>query len=217
MDFGAGSAKFLWFCRPLFETVEGVEVTPSCIAFARAELGIDLQPAIHEGGQFGVVTAWHALEHVPADSLKDVVSQLHSVTSEALIISVPNAGSYAARWFQARFPFHDAATHYHQFTAQSLTLLLVHAGWQQHAWFRMGIYSVFCYAQGLINCATNTHNLLYFHWKRGRTDGTLTLARMLVHGTLLLAFIPLACVLTLFDYTFPQHATCLNIVCYKNR
>jgi hypothetical protein len=205
----------LWFCLRLFESGEGVEVTPSCIAFARQSLGVELLPAIREDGRYGVVTAWHSLEHLPPASLKGVVAQLHSVTTEAFIVSVPNAGSWAAAWFHGRYPYHDAAAHYHQFTAKSLQLLLEHAGWRRHCWFRLGIYSLFCYAQGLLNCATNTHNILYFQLKRGRTVGALSSAGLLWHLSLLAALLPVAIVLTMVDYACPDRAACLNIICYK--
>jgi hypothetical protein len=217
MDFGAGSGKFLWFCRPSFASVEGVEITPQCICFAEESLGIVLRPVIRKDGRYGVVTAWHSLEHLPPEMLKDVVGQLYAVATEAMIVSVPNAGSWAAAWFQGYFPFHDSDTHYHQFTAKSLHLLLEHAGWRNHCGFRIGVYSLFCYAQGLLNCATNTHNLLYFRWKRQRPEASLSVAGMLLHISLLVAFVPLAVLLTLIDYAFPDRAACLNVVCYKDR
>jgi hypothetical protein len=216
MDFGAGSGTFLWFCRPLFHTVEGVEITPRCIAFAKDSLGVNLRPSIRKDGRYGVVTAWHSLEHLPPASLKNVVGQLYSVTTEAIVISVPNAGSWAAALFKGYFPFHDATTHYHQFTAKSIQLLLKNAGWRNRCWFRMGIYSLFCHAQGFVNCATQTHNLLYFRWKRQQPGSPLSAAGMLLHVSLLAVFTPLALLLTLVEYAFPEHAACLNVVCYKD-
>lgn len=214
LDFGAGSGKFAYFCRRLFRHVEGVEVTPSCIVFARDVLGVLLRPAPDEGATYDVVTAWHSIEHLPPASLRAIVSSLHRTAAEAFLLSVPNAASWASRWFGAYWPYRDEASHYQQFSPISLRRLLEGAGWERLVSFRVPIYSVFCYAQGFTNVVTRTHNLLYFRLKRGRTAGTLSVIGMGFHAAIFVTFLPVALILTALEALAPAKASCLNVACY---
>ncbi len=216
LDYGAGSGKFLYFCRTYFSRVLGVEVTPSCIAFAREWLDVSLVPQIPEGSRFDVITAWHVLEHLPPSQLAAVARGLHGAAEEALLISVPNAGSWASAWFGSRYPYRDTASHFHEFSPRSLELLLRQSGWTRVYRFRMVVYSVFCYAQGLTNVVTRSHNLLYYRVKRGQSNGTLTSVGLALHAVLFALCSPMAMLLTMLEIMFPEKGACLNVVCYRN-
>ncbi len=216
MDFGAGSGKCAYFCRNLFKVVEGIEVTPSCIVFARDTLGIVLRPEFVLGDRYDVIAAWHSLEHLPPKSLREIACRIHSITNEAFILSVPNSSSWASRWFGELYPFHDPESHYQQFSPVSLRRLLEDSGWLRIKAFHIGIYSVFCYAQGLTNVVTGTHNLLYFRLKRGQTQAPLTCFGLIVHAVLFGMFLPVACILTVAERFALERGACLHMACYKS-
>jgi hypothetical protein len=144
------------------------------------------------------------------------VASLHRYSNEAFILSVPNADSWASRWFGDRYPYRDAVSHFHEFTPGSMRLLLQRCGWRKVVPFRVWIYSVFCYAQGLTNLTTGTHNLLYFRLKRGKENVALSPVGLSMHVLLFLAFIPLAVVVTLMEFAALERATCIHVACYKD-
>lgn len=216
LDFGAGSGKYAYFCQNVFTRVEGIEVTPSCIAFARDTLGIVLRSDFVPGARYDVIAAWHSLEHLPPDSLRDIVRRIHGAANEAFILSVPNSSSWASRWFGTLYPYHDPESHFQQFSPVSLRRLLEESGWLRITPFYVGIYSVFCYAQGFTNWVTGTHNLLYFRLKRGQTQTPLTTVGLGIHAVLFLAFLPVACILTAAERFAPERGACLHMACYKN-
>lgn len=216
LDFGAGSGKFVYFAKRRFGKAEGVEVTPSCVSFARDVLGITLWPEIPGGMRYDVVTAWHVLEHLPRHELHDTGQKLHDCCEEALVVSVPNADSWASRWFGAGYPYRDAVSHFQEFTPRSMTRFLEGHGWKKVISFRISIYSVFCYAQGLTNWITGTHNLLYFRLKRGRIDESLSAFGLCVHAMLFLLCVPAAWVLCALEMLAPGKAACIHVACYKN-
>lgn len=80
--------------------------------------------------------------------------------------------------------------------------------------FRVWIYSVFCYAQGLTNWITGTHNLLYFRLKRGKENVSLSSVGLGVHLMLFLAFVPLAFFITVMEIVAPERAACIHVACY---
>jgi hypothetical protein len=216
LDFGAGSGKFVYFSKTRFGKAEGVEVTTACISCARDVLGVTLWPELPAGARYDVITAWHVLEHLPPQKLRAEVATLHRCSNEAFILSVPNADSWASRWFGDRYPYRDAVSHFHEFTPGSMRLLLQRCGWRKVVPFRVWIYSVFCYAQGLTNLTTGTHNLLYFRLKRGKENVALPPVGLSMHVLLFLAFIPLAVVVTLMEFAALERATCIHVACYKD-
>lgn len=217
LDFGAGSGKFVFFSKRLFTTAEGVEVTPACRSFARDVLGVALWPKIPRAVVFDVVTAWHVLEHLPPYSLSDAGQQLHDSTRETLVVSVPNAESWASQWFGGRYPYRDVVSHYHEFSPESMRRFLRVCGWRTVVPFRVWIYSVFCYAQGITNVATQTHNLLYFRLKRGSDDGSLSASGFVVHCLIFLASVPVALAIAAVELLAPEKGCCIHLACYKPR
>ena len=215
LDFGAGSGKFAYFCRPFFHSVQGVEVTPACIAFARDFLSVTLKPSLDATANYDVTTAWHSLEHLPPESLRVVFGQLYQVTREVFVVSVPNAGSWASQALGRFWPYYDPDSHFHQFSPQSLTYALQAAGWRTILPFRMPIYSVFCWAQGLTNVVTRTHNLLYFKLKRGQDRGALSGIGLAAHLAIFAFFVPIAIIGGLIESFLPSKAACINLACYK--
>lgn len=216
LDFGAGSGTFVFFAKRLFAEAEGVEVTPACIAWARDVLRVTLRPALPDNARYDVITAWHVLEHLPPPALRAEVEKLHQGSREAFVVSVPNADSWASGWFGERYPYRDSVSHFHEFTPGSMRQLLQGCGWRRIVPFRFWVYSVFCYAQGLTNWVTGTHNLLYFRLKRGRKDVSLSSVGLAVHVLLFLASVPVAVAMTAMERLAPERAACIHVVCYKN-
>ena len=215
LDFGAGSGKFLFFEGKSFRSVEGVEITPECIEFARNSLGVSLVAALPSGKKFDVVTAWHSLEHVPPHQLRSTAKELHSIVEEAFIVSVPNANSWLYRIFRRDYAFFDESSHYHQFTPHSMRTLLKQAGWKSASPFQIYVYSIFCYAQTLTNVLTKTHNALYYALKRGELGAIKSKSSASLHAVIFALFLPFAVLLTALERINLDRAACLNIVCRK--
>lgn len=216
LDFGAGSGKFLSFESRRFNLVEGVEINPECIEFARDLLGVSLMSAVPSGRKFDVVTAWHSLEHVPPHQLLRLTEDLHNSVKETLIVSVPNANSWVYRYFRGHYAFFDETSHHHQFTPHSIKALLKKVGCINASFFQIGIYSTFCYAQTLVNAFTRTHNILYYALKRGESGAIKSKSLAAFHMLLFVVAMPVALVLTLLEKINLDQAACLNIVCRKS-
>lgn len=216
LDFGAGSGKFLFFESKSFRSVQGVEITPECIEFARNSLRVSLSAAVPWGKKFDVVTAWHSLEHIPPHQLLSTVKELQSIVDETFILSVPNANSWLYRIFGRDYAFFDESSHYHQFTPHSMRTLLKQAGWKSVSPFQIYVYSIFCYAQTLTNVLTKTHNALYYALRRGELGAIRSKLSAALHAALFALSLPFAVLLTALERVNLDRAACLNVVCRKD-
>ena len=169
IDFGSGSGRFLADCRRHFKRVIGVEVTQAAAEYARREYALEILDdvaAIPQG--INVVTMWHSLEHVPADSIDTILGTLAErlATDALVIVSVPNAGSLQYRVFGHRYAFYDAPHHHHQFSVHSLELTMGKHGLRPHARMFSGVYNVFAWIQGFLNALPGPRNYIYYRIKR---------------------------------------------------
>lgn len=174
VDIGSGSGKFLLRHAAKFERAVGIEITPDAVNFSRNTLGLNIAPdiaAVHGG--IDVATAWHSLEHFPPEALVTLLRQLaEKLTPHGrVVVSVPNAASFQARWYGGRFAFHDVPNHLHQFTPESLRRLFERHGFVRTRMITSWPYNLFGHVQGLLNCAGLPHNHLYYRAKRGRPGG----------------------------------------------
>ncbi len=203
VDLGCGSGRFLLGQRDRFAAVIGVEITPAAREFCRRELGLEVVAELATvGGPVAAATAWHSLEHFPVAALGPALDRLAALmpAGAVLVVSVPNAASFQARWFGARWAFHDRPNHVHQFTPASLARLLADRGFAPAGAAVSWPYNVFGYAQSLLNLAVPGHNQLYLRLKRGAPPAPLA---DLVSLALLPAALLLAGPLALLDALVP--------------
>jgi ubiquinone/menaquinone biosynthesis C-methylase UbiE len=114
----------------------GVETGESACRAARESLGNDrvsggtLTDARWPEGAFDVITFWSALEHMNHPRASLVEARRIIKTGGSLIVQVPNAGSYQARWFTADWFALDAPRHRYHFDLPILNRLLADSGFK---------------------------------------------------------------------------------------
>lgn len=206
LDVGSGSGKFLYHNGRLFTKCMGIEITDECVEFARDQLKLSVEKELPKvADPISVVTFWHSLEHMPSDTIEDVLKQISSQTSyeTRVIVSVPNSDSLQYVLFKEGYAYYDPSSHIHQFTARSLNILMDKYGFEKLSSFFSFPYSSFGYLQGWLNKFNRVHNYLYYRKKRGYTfdKNRVELLVLDVYNLLLLTIILIpSLLLTIFDY-----------------
>jgi SAM-dependent methyltransferase len=144
LDVGCGAGFFLRALDPTVWDPFGIETGKAAANAAERIIGVGrifngtLIDSACEDDYFDVVTFWSALEHTnePRDNLIEARRILKR--SGTLIVQVPNAASYQARWFGGDWFALDAPRHRYHFTAATLTRLLGETGFQP---FRSSFHS----------------------------------------------------------------------------
>lgn len=134
LDVGCGSGVWLLKMQALGWQVEGVEVSPTACAAARAA-GLtvhqaQLADARLPADSFDVVRIWHTLEHVPDPALVLREAARLLKPGGTLLIGVPNAGGWMARLFGSYWFDLDVPRHLWHFTERDLRRLVAGAGLQ---------------------------------------------------------------------------------------
>jgi SAM-dependent methyltransferase len=134
LDVGCGTGLFLHLAQERGLDVEGIELSPSAVAYARENYGLQVQEgtlasATLPESSFHVVTMWHVLEHLP-----DPVAALRAieralVPGGLLLVGVPNVASVEARLFGRRWFSLDAPRHLVHFAPETLGQALEGAGY----------------------------------------------------------------------------------------
>jgi 2-polyprenyl-3-methyl-5-hydroxy-6-metoxy-1,4-benzoquinol methylase len=135
LDIGCGSGQFLArLVRSGYEC-HGTELSPESGKRASAVPGLNLvfgalAPGSFAPGAFDLISIWHVLEHLPDPDF--VLRLCHGWLREggALMVAVPNAGSWQARLFAGAWFHLDPPRHFHHFTRGSMELLLRDAGFR---------------------------------------------------------------------------------------
>jgi SAM-dependent methyltransferase len=134
LDVGCGAGFFLRTLDPNVWDPFGVEISKSAADAAECVIGLrrifagTLIASACEDAYFDVVTFWSALEHTnePRDNLIEARRILKR--GGTLIVQVPNAASYQARWFGGDWFALDAPRHRYHFTPETLVRLLNQTG-----------------------------------------------------------------------------------------
>lgn len=90
---------------------------------------------------FNLVVLNHALEHM--DNPKDVLRKINTLLKEGgiVFIDVPNFGSFSSKLLGNKWPYLLPEEHKHQFTKETLTILLEDNGFNVKYWeSRSGIF-----------------------------------------------------------------------------
>jgi len=132
LDVGCGSGGSLAVARELGWRVAGIEMDEAAAALARRftdELHVgDILTAPFAAGRFDVVSAFHALEHVP-DPVGVTRRMLEWLAPGGLlIVEVPNAGGLGARLFGGAWAGLELPRHLSHFTPATLEAVIEKAG-----------------------------------------------------------------------------------------
>lgn len=140
LDIGCGNGQRLlelqnYGCQALY----GVEPTAAAAEQARNHTRADVRACLLEEarlpqGQFGLVILNQVLEHVP--SPPETLAVIHRLLAGGgrLYLTVPNFGSFEARWAGPHWDGLQIPAHLHHFTAAPLRGLLEEAGYRIEQW-----------------------------------------------------------------------------------
>lgn len=193
LDLGSSSGKFLYHLRPHVREVYGVEVSSPAVAFSQDQLKLEIFKDCGEASKFPIthVTCWHSLEHIPAETIREIFSQFRKSKAGApeVIVAVPNKDSLQWRLFTTDWTYYDAEAHLCQYSSRSLDSLMMQCGFMRVETTTLFIYEVFGYLQSIINLFIKPHNYLYYKLKRGDTTNKniLNFFGSLIVGSLAIA------------------------------
>lgn len=148
LDVGCATGLFLHEMDRAGWQVAGVEPIASAACYARSRFGLDvfegtLSSACYAPASFDVVTFWDVLEHTfsPAEELAHAARLLRP--GGLLASNVPNWDSVDRRLFGRYWLGLDPPRHLYAFTRETLTALLVQAGFSVLGWmcFMSGFFS----------------------------------------------------------------------------
>ena len=130
LDVGCGSGLFLRALDSGIWERYGVEIGETAAAAAARHLGDDrifrgnLSEARYVRATFDVVTFWASIEHM--NNPREMIQETGKILKPGglLIIQVPNAGGYQARWFKDAWFALDVPRHRYHFTRDILSKLL---------------------------------------------------------------------------------------------
>ena len=195
LDLGCGSGGFLQIAAAAGFAVQGTDRGEAAtIARGRGLTISDRIASIPDKTPFDVITAWHSLEHFvdPAEELRQARTAL--APQGRLVLAVPNAGGWQAR-FHGRFGFAlDVPRHLYHFDETSLRQILEQCGFAIERVGHQEIeYDVFGWMQSSLNAILPTPNLLFEKLtgvrRTGRPGETML---SLILGSLLFPFALLA-------------------------
>jgi methionine biosynthesis protein MetW len=132
LDVGCGRGVLLAELANRGFEVHGVEHSEEAVRDAdrRAEIRIaaELVDAGYPAEYFDEVILWHVLEHLRHP--KATIAEVHRIVrpGSRLIVSVPNFGSFQARWAGPAWFHLDPPRHLYHFPISALRLLLENAG-----------------------------------------------------------------------------------------
>jgi hypothetical protein len=217
IDVGSGSGKFLYQNKKYFKRAIGIEVSPDCVEFSRKQLNLQIVDRFPNEEKATAVSFWHSLEHLTLSEIRQILAaaSAHSDPKVSLIISVPGGQSLLHRKLKTKDPYYDPTSHFHEFSYQSLSLILKKCGFRIEKSLYSFPYSLFGWVQGLSNLFHPVRNYFYYRFRRSNTvkvnpiyDG-LSVA-------LFILMLPFGLVLALLDAFRPQNACVINVVAKKS-
>jgi hypothetical protein len=216
VDIGSGSGKFLYQNQKYFKTVIGIEVSPECVEFSKKNLDLQILAHYPAAPKASCVSFWHSMEHLTLDQIQEILQAIsnHSGPDVRLIISVPSAQSLLHRSLKNLDPYYDSSSHYHEFSHQSLSLLLEKSGFQIEKSLFSLAYSLFGWVQGLSNLFHPVRNYFYYRFRRNNSVVRHPMNDVL-SIVLFVGMLPLGLLLALLEIWQPQKSCVLNVIAKK--
>jgi cyclopropane fatty-acyl-phospholipid synthase-like methyltransferase len=172
-EIGSAYGLFLNAARSRFDCVEGIDVTPEGVSYAKEQLGLKVRLGdlltSDLTGPYDVVCAWDTIEHLqyPGAYLSRIASLMPA--GGVLALTTGDIGSLNARFKGARWRLIHPPTHLHYFSLETMSRLLQRCGFdvvhQEHA----GAY------RSLGNMA---HNIVALRWRLTRVGERLRRSRV---------------------------------------
>ncbi len=134
LDVGCAQGFFLFNASKAGYTAKGVEISQAAVAYARNELGLDVEAKPFEElrfaeNHFDVVTLWQVLEHVAYPLM--MLKEAHRILKPGglLVVSTPNIAGIPAKILRRRW-WDIKRLHINQFATKTLTDILRNAGFK---------------------------------------------------------------------------------------
>ncbi len=124
LDFGCGTGAFLKVAQRSGWNCQGVEPDEKALQSAiNQNLTVKADLADLSQKQYGVITLWHVLEHLP--DLTQTVKQLLSTLPKSgqLWVAVPNRDSFDCRYYQEYWAGYDIPRHLYHFNQENTRFL----------------------------------------------------------------------------------------------
>jgi hypothetical protein len=162
------------------------------------------------------VSFWHSLEHLTLDQIQDVLQGIIAQATPAtrLIISVPGAQSWLHRWLKHLDPYYDETSHFHEFSYQSLSLVLEKSGFQIEKSVSSLAYSIFGWVQGLSNLFHPERNYFYYRFRRANSV-VKSPTKDVLSIFLFVLLLPVAAVMAFLERLQPQNSSVINVIAKK--
>lgn len=173
LDIGCGQGYFLkelsdngWDCT-------GIEVSERSAYFAKKNLGLKVLTENDslknlESDSFDVICLWHVLEHI--EEFESTLKEAQRVLSQdgELLLSVPNIGSWEAKYGKGDWFHLDVPRHVVHFSEETLNAFLKSAGLKikRKSYFTPE-YDFFSFIQTVQNKMGIEMNLLYRMLRKG--------------------------------------------------
>lgn len=138
LDVGCGAGFFLRALNGNRWDRFGVEIGSEASEQAARSLGVHnvrsgtLVEAGFDDAFFDVVTFWSALEHTNEPRANLIEARRILKPDGTLVVQVPNAASYQARWFKGAWFSLDAPRHRYHFNAEGLDRLFSQTGFETY-------------------------------------------------------------------------------------
>ncbi len=132
LDYGAGDGKLVAYLRSHGLDAVGFDPSPAAVKVARNH-GRPVYSRI-DGPLFDLMMFWHSLEHAEWPLEVIAGAREHLGTGGRLLIAVPNAASWEARFFGSLWFHYDYPFHVVQFTPVSLSYMLEKNGFKITSW-----------------------------------------------------------------------------------
>jgi len=135
LDIGCGGGLFLHLARRRGYSPHGMDASAQAVAVAHAQYDLPVRQGeigspVWEDTRFDFITMFHVLEHLIDPGMALAYARELLLPGGTMILQVPNAASYQARLFGARWYGLDVPRHLINFTPRSLALLLERAGFK---------------------------------------------------------------------------------------
>lgn len=206
VDFGCAGGKFLLAVRRNFKSVAGVEITPESICVAQAS-GLKIYSEIPKNG-YQFITFWHSLEHLPHETLENVMGIIKNSEIEIVHISVPNSQSITLKLFGKLDTYFDLENHTTILSKKLLGKKLNEIGFSLISSKPIFSYTFFGCLQSAINFVTNSKNELYFVLKRGAPIQNIGITKHLFFAPI---YIPLTIFLLIWSLISPSRNPVLSL------